>query len=65
MANRLKFTPDGKFVFISVLGGGDLVVLDPGARKEHKRIALWGGGGGDSHAASQDQVRFRCDRPAP
>ncbi len=46
MANRLKFTPDGKFVFISDLGGRDLVVLDAGARKEHKRIALGGGAAG-------------------
>ena len=46
MANRLKFTPDGKFVFISDLGGRDLVVLDAGARKELKRIALGGGAAG-------------------
>jgi YVTN family beta-propeller protein len=46
MANRLKFTPDGKFVFISDLGGGDLVVVDAGARKEAKRIPLGGGGAG-------------------
>ena len=46
MANRLKFTPDGKFVFISDLGGRDLVVLDAGARKEYKRIALGGGAAG-------------------
>jgi YVTN family beta-propeller protein len=46
MSNRLKFTPDGKFVFISDLGGRDLVVLDAGARKELKRIALGGGAAG-------------------
>jgi YVTN family beta-propeller protein len=46
MANRLKFTPDGKFVLISDLGGRDLVVLDAGARKEFKRIALGGGAAG-------------------
>ena len=46
MANRLKFTPDGKFVFISDLGGRDLVVLDAGARKEYKRIALGSGAAG-------------------
>ena len=45
-ANRLKFTPDGKFVFISDLGGRDLVILDAGARKEFKRIALGGGAAG-------------------
>ena len=46
MSNRLKFTPDGKFVFISDLGGGDLVVLDASARKELKRITLRGGAAG-------------------
>lgn len=46
MANRLKFTPDGKFVFISDLGGRDLVVLEAGARKEFKRIALGAGAAG-------------------
>lgn len=46
MANRLKFTPDGKFVFISDLGGRDLVVLDAGARKKHKLIALGNGAAG-------------------
>jgi YVTN family beta-propeller protein len=46
MSNRLKFTPDGKFVFISDLGGQDLVVVDAAARKELKRIALGGGAAG-------------------
>ena len=45
-SNRLKFTPDGKFVFISDLGGRDLVVVDAVARKELKRIALGGGAAG-------------------
>jgi YVTN family beta-propeller protein len=46
MSNRLKFTPDGKFVFISDLGGQDLVLVDVGARKELKRIALGAGAAG-------------------
>ena len=33
-ANRLKFTPDGKRVLVSTLGGPDLVILDAGTRKE-------------------------------
>jgi YVTN family beta-propeller protein len=45
-SNRLKFTPDGKFVFISDLGGRELVVVDAIARKELKRIALGGGAAG-------------------
>jgi YVTN family beta-propeller protein len=39
-ANRLKFTPDGRMVLISDLGGGDLVVLDAHSRQEIKRISL-------------------------
>jgi len=46
MSNRLKFTPDGKFVLSSDLGGRDLVVLDANARKEFKRIAIGGGAAG-------------------
>jgi YVTN family beta-propeller protein len=45
-SNRLKFTPDGKFVFISDLGGRELVVVGTTTRKEAKRIALGGGAAG-------------------
>jgi YVTN family beta-propeller protein len=45
-ANRLKFTLDGKLVFISDLGGGDLVVVDVTTRKEIKRLQLGGGSAG-------------------
>ncbi len=61
-ANRLKFTPDGKFVLISALGrraagggpqgpavpapGPDLVVLDAASRKEVKTLHLGGGAAG-------------------
>jgi YVTN family beta-propeller protein len=46
MANRLKFTPNGKVVLISDLGGSDLVVMDAVGRKEIKRIPLGGGAAG-------------------
>lgn len=39
-SNRLKFTNDGKRVFISDLDGGELVVLDAATRKEIKRMKL-------------------------
>jgi YVTN family beta-propeller protein len=39
-SNRLKFTPDGKRVLISDLGGGELVVIDAPAKKEIKRIKM-------------------------
>jgi DNA-binding beta-propeller fold protein YncE len=37
-ANRLKFTPDGKLVFVSSLGGAGLVILDAASHKEVKRL---------------------------
>jgi DNA-binding beta-propeller fold protein YncE len=39
-ANRLKFTPDGKWVLVSLLRGGDLTVFDAAAHAESKRIAV-------------------------
>ena len=45
-ANRLKFTPDGKLVFISALGGGDAVVYDAASRKEFKRVHIGRGAAG-------------------
>jgi len=48
-ANRLKFTPDGKRVLISGLGGGatnNLVVLDSVTRKEVAKLDLGGGAAG-------------------
>lgn len=48
-ANRLKFTPDGKRVLISGLGGGatnNLVVLDAATRKEIRTFDLGGGAAG-------------------
>ncbi len=46
MANRLKFTPDGKRVFISDLGGTGVVVVDVATRKEVHRIPLGRGAAG-------------------
>ena len=45
-ANRLKFTPDGKHVFISNLRDGDLFIYDAGTRKELKRLAIGHGAAG-------------------
>ncbi|MGB2621848.1 MAG: YncE family protein [Candidatus Acidiferrum sp.] len=45
-ANRLKFTPDGKMVLISTLGGPDLVIYDPATRKEIKRLPIGHGAAG-------------------
>ena len=45
-ANRLKFTPDGKRVLISLLGGTDLVVIDVARHKVEKRIPIGHGAAG-------------------
>jgi YVTN family beta-propeller protein len=45
-ANRLKFTPDGKLVFVSTLGGPDLVVLQAATRKDVKRVPIGHGAAG-------------------
>jgi YVTN family beta-propeller protein len=46
-ANRLKFTPNGKLVFVSSLwGGGGLAVFDAGSRREIKRVNVGHGAGG-------------------
>jgi YVTN family beta-propeller protein len=51
-ANRLKFTPDGKLVLISGLGGasgssaGNLEVVDAATHHEVKTLNLGGGSGG-------------------
>jgi YVTN family beta-propeller protein len=47
-ANRVKFTPDGKYVFVSMLAsnGGDLAIFDTATRREVKRLSLGHGAGG-------------------
>ena len=45
-ANRLKFTPDGKRAFVSMLNGPDVAVFDVASRKEIKRIAVGHGAAG-------------------
>lgn len=45
-SNRLKFTPDGKLVFITSLRGGDVVIYDASSRKEYKRVAVGHGAAG-------------------
>src|SRR6266487_3616745 len=45
-ANRLKFTPDGKLVFISSLQSGDLTIYDAKSRTEVKRLKTGHGAAG-------------------
>ncbi len=39
-SNRLKFTNDGKYAFISDLSGGELVIVDTASKSVSKRIPL-------------------------
>ncbi len=45
-ANRLKFTPDGKRVLISLLGAPDLVVIDVAHHSVEKKIPVGHGAAG-------------------
>ena len=45
-ANRLKFTPDGKHVLVSSLGGPDLVIFDAATRRQIQRIPVGHGAAG-------------------
>lgn len=45
-ANRLKFTPDGKRVLVSNLGGPDVIVLDAHTRQVIKHIPVGHGAAG-------------------
>jgi len=45
-ANRLKFTTDGKMIFVSSLRSADLAVFDAASRRELKRVKLGHGAGG-------------------
>ncbi|HEY5371968.1 MAG TPA: cytochrome D1 domain-containing protein [Hanamia sp.] len=45
-ANRLKFTPDGKMVFISTLRSGALTIYDAKTRKEMKQLNIGHGAAG-------------------
>ncbi|HKD07228.1 MAG TPA: hypothetical protein VKB79_15095 [Bryobacteraceae bacterium] len=45
-ANRLKFTPDGKLVFVTLINGPEVVVLDTAMRNQRTRIPVGHGAEG-------------------
>jgi DNA-binding beta-propeller fold protein YncE len=45
-ANRLKFTPDGKRVLVSMLSSPEVAVFDVASRKEVKRVRVGSGAAG-------------------
>jgi len=59
-ANRLKFTPDGKYVLISCLGKGDLVIYDAVSRHEFKRVPIGHGAAGILLDAEGHRVFVAC-----
>jgi YVTN family beta-propeller protein len=45
-ANRLKFTPDGKLVLVSTLGGPELAIIDAATKRDVKRLKIGRGAAG-------------------
>ena len=61
-ANRLKFTPDGKYVFVSRLAGndGDVAIFNAATRREVKRLSLGHGAGGILMQADGSRAFIAC-----
>jgi YVTN family beta-propeller protein len=59
-ANRLKFTPDGKLIFVSLLGGADAVVFNAATRTEVKRIPIGHGAAGIQMQPDGSRVFVAC-----
>ena len=59
-ANRLKFTPDGKQVFISSLQTGELTIYDTKLHKEIKRLKLGRGAAGILMDADGSRAFVAC-----
>jgi len=45
-ANRLKFTPDGKYAFVSSLSTGDLYIIETATQKQVKKLKVGTGAAG-------------------
>lgn len=59
-ANRLKFTPDGKRVFISSLQTGELTIYDAKSRTEIKRLKIGQGAAGILMDADSSRAFVAC-----
>ena len=59
-ANRLKFTPDGKLVFISSLQSGELTIYDATSHKEIKRLKIGHGAAGILMDADGSRAFVAC-----
>ncbi len=59
-ANRLKFTPNGKLVFISSLGGPEVTILDAATGNEVKRVKIGRGAAGIQMQPDGSRVFVAC-----
>jgi YVTN family beta-propeller protein len=59
-ANRLKFTPDGKRVLVSMLGGPELVIMDAATRTTVKRLKIGHGAAGIQMAPDGKVAYVAC-----
>jgi YVTN family beta-propeller protein len=59
-ANRLKFTPDGKLVFVSTLSGANVSVFDSATRRPVKRIPVGHGAAGIEVQPDGSRVYVSC-----
>ena len=61
-SNRLKFTLDGRYVFVSELRGNQIVVFDASTREQVKRIDVGGGSEGILMAPDGERVFVAVSR---
>jgi YVTN family beta-propeller protein len=59
-ANRLKFTPDGHHVLVSLLSGPDLVILDTATHKVTQRIPICHGAAGIQMEPNGNRAFIAC-----
>ena len=59
-ANRLKFTPDGRLVFVSTLGGSDISIFDASSRALAKRVKVGHGAAGIQMQPDGARVYVAC-----
>ena len=59
-ANRLKFTPDGNHVLVSLLGAPDLVIVDTASHKVTQRIPIGHGAAGILADPSGSRAFIAC-----
>lgn len=59
-ANRLKFTPDGKRVFVSTLGGSDVSIFDAASHAVVKRVNVGHGAAGIEMQPDGSRVYVAC-----